>query len=580
MLLATILGGIVLLFLLFIVVVSIASMADTEMKIEANSILVLDLNNQIYERADDNPFAAFDPISGALEEPLGLNDILASIKKAKTDDNIQGIYIKGGVPLAGVATVMEIRDALLDFRTGGKFVYSFSEIMTQKGLVVASAADSVIMNPEGFVEWGGLSSAVMYYKDGLEKLGVEPVVLRADNNKYKSFVEPYLRNEMSPENREQITALLTSLWDDYLGAVGEGRGLSNEQLDHLADTLAFTNPVEAAKVGLISRTGYEDELLGLFMKRTDTERPKDLPFISLQRYSETANLGTKTTGDRIAVVIAQGDIVSGDAGEYSIGSDRMAKAIRKAREDKKIKAIVLRVNSPGGSALASEVIWREIQLAKMEKPVVVSMGDVAASGGYYIACLADTIVAQPTTVTGSIGVFGLFFTAEELLNEKLGINIETVKTNKYSDLGTIDRDLSKGERAMLIRMVNQTYDVFKQRVAEGRGLPREIVDSLAGGRVYSGREAMALGLVDVMGGLDDAIEIARNMAGIGDEYRIVELPRLEDPITRFLNQYKGEYEEEVLQRQLGEYARYFDLLQQIKNGQGIQARMGFDLEID
>ncbi len=483
--------------------------------------------------------------------------------------------------MTGHGTLTEIRNAILEFKESGKFVYSYSEIMTQKGYYLASAADSIMINPGGFFEWRGLSASVSYYKDAMDKLGLEPVVLRASGNKYKSAVEPFLGQEMSDENRNQLTALLNGIWGDYLKAVAEARGVEIAALNTIADSMAVSSPQEAVAAKLIDREAYEDEIFASFMNKSGADKVEDIPFIGISQYAQSAKLGEGGyTGDKIAVIIAQGDIVGGDAGEYSIGSDRIAKAIRKARENDKIKAIVLRVNSPGGSSLASEVIWREMALAREAKPVVVSMGDLAASGGYYISAFADTIVAQPTTITGSIGAFGLFFTGEELMHDKLGINIENVKTNTYADLGTFDRSISASEKRMLINQVDQIYGTFKKRVADGRGFELSYVDSIGGGHVYTGRDALKLGLVDVLGGLETAIDIAKNMAGIADEYRVVEYPELEDPVVRLMKQLSGDYEARTIKSHLGEYARYFDILTKAKTMQGYQTRMDYEIVID
>lgn len=581
MLLATILGGIILFFIGFIVLASFVSMAEKEMVVGNNSILRINLNNVIRERNNDNPFASFDPITGQSEMALGLNNILASLKSAADDDRILGVYINGGIPMTGHGTLTEIRNALKKFKESGKFVYSYSEVMTQKGYYMVSVADSIFMNPAGFFEWRGLNASVAYYKEGLNKLGIEPVVLRATGNKYKSAVEPFLGQEMSPENRSQLTALLGSVWGDYLKGIGEERNLTADQLNLLADSLVVGNPAMAEKNGLIDAQTYEDVLLDIFLEKTGKEDYKDIPFIDVRSYSDKANLGEGGyNNDKIALVIAQGDIVGGNAGEYSIGSERMAKAIRKARENEKVKAVVLRVNSPGGSALASEVIWREMMLTREVKPVVVSMGDLAASGGYYIACMADTIIAQPTTITGSIGAFGLFFTGEELMHDKLGINIENVNTNKHSDLGTFDRDITPAERRILVSQVDNIYEDFKKRVSEGRDMEPSFVDSIGGGHVYSGRDALNLGLVDMLGGLSDAIEVAKNMADIGEEYRVVEYPEMEDPLTRLIEQLTGDYKASIVKEELGEYARFFELLEKTKAMKGYQTRMEYELEID
>ncbi len=581
MLLASILGGIILFFIGFIVIASFISMVDKPPKMKSDSVLKLDINNVIYERAQDNPFEAINPLSGEPQSPQGLNKILASIKHAAGDDNIKGIYIKGGIPLTGNATLREIRNALEDFKESGKFVYAYSEIMTQNGYYLASVADSVLMMPEGYLEWRGLSASVAYLKEAVNKLGMKPVVLRATDNKYKSAVEPFLRTDMSEENRMQLTELLSSIWGNYTEVIGASRNLDAAHLNMLADSMALSSPKTAAENGLIDATLYQSDVLELLAKKSGKTEADDLELISVNKYAELNKLTQNKYGDnRIAVVIAQGDIVSGDAGEYQIGSDRIAKAIRAARNNDKVKAIVLRVNSPGGSAIASESIWREVKLAREVKPVIASMGDVAASGGYYISCFADTIVAHPNTVTGSIGAFGLFFTGQELMNDKLGINLESVKTNKYSDLGIFDRDISPSEKRILIHQVDEVYRTFVNRVAEGRGMTAELVNELGGGRVYTGEDALELGLVDVMGGLDVAIAIAAEKANLGDDYEIQETPRLEDPLKELIKQFGGDFEERILQKRLGEYSKYIKMLESAKEMQGFQTRMEFDLEIE
>lgn len=581
MLLATILGGIILFFIGFIVIASFISMVDQPPKMKANSVLTLDINSVINERVQDNPLEALSALSGQSETRIGLNKILASINYAATDDNVKGIYIKGGIPLTGNATLREIRDALVEFKESGKFVYAYSEIMTQNGYYLASVADSVMMLPEGYFEWRGLSATVAYLKEAAGKLGLEPVVLRATDNKFKSAVEPFLRNDMSPENRMQLTELLSSVWGDYTEVIGGSRNLSDERLNMLADSMALSSPKVAMENGFVDAVVYKSDVLELLASKTGTEDIDDLEMISINKYAELNSLIQNKFGeDRIALVIAQGDIVSGGGSEYQIGSDRIAKAIREARLNDKVKAIVLRVNSPGGSAIASEAIWREVMLARDVKPVVASMGDVAASGGYYISCFADTIVAHPNTVTGSIGAFGLFFTGEELMNDKLGINLETVKTNKYSDLGTFDRSISPSEKRILISQVDGVYRTFVERVAEGRGMTVDQVNELGGGRVYSGEDALELGLVDVLGGVDEAIAIAAEMAGMGDEYTVMETPQLEDPLKMLLTQMGGDFEERIIRNRLGEYAKYFELLENAREMQGFQTRMEFNLEIE
>lgn len=583
MLLATIVGGAILLFLIFILFASIISLSTPEFEIRENSVLKIDLNSTIVERAQNNPLAAIDPISGSPEPALGLNDLRAALAAAKTDDNVIGVYLSGGIPMGSAASVKEIRDALLNFKSSGKFVYGYTEIISQKGLYIATAADSFFVNPEGFLEWTGLSASVTYYKEALNKLGVEPVVLRASGNKFKSAVEPFLAQEMSEENELQLTEMLNSLWATYLDDISESTTLSAERLNQLANDFAVADAHMAAEVGLIDGVRYEDEVVDMLLKATGKDEIDDIDFLSVSEYAEGKDIrgNSSYSKEKIALVIAQGEIQSGEGDEYTIGSQRIAHAIRDARKDEAIKAIVLRVNSPGGSALASEVIWREVDLARKVKPVIASFGGVAASGGYYISCFADTIVAEANTITGSIGAFGLFFTAEELLNEKLGINIETVTTNKFADLGTIDRDLTDMERKILINQVDQVYNTFTKRVAEGRNLSQAYVDSVGGGRVYSGKRAMELKLVDVIGGLDVAINIAAQKAGLDTaEYRVVELPEPINPLEELIKELTGGYKTKVMDHELGQLKPFVEAFKRIEKMQGLQTRMEYDLIID
>jgi len=581
MLLASIIGGGLLLFLIFLLFASLASISSPKLEIKDKSIIRIDLNATFVDRAQNNPFAQFDPLSGTPERANGLTSIISALKAAKEDPKIIGIYLDGGIPLAGNATLKEFRNALLDFKSSGKFIYGYSEILTQKGLYISSVADSFYLNPEGILEFSGLSASVAYYRKALEKLGVKPVVLRATGNKFKSAVEPYLLNEMSSSNRMQLTELLNSFWGTYLSDLAESKGISITKLNQIADSL-LTDVELAAEIGLIDGLAYYDKVQDLLVDASSSEKFSSVNFISPAKYAKQLDLNGNSdySDQRVAVIIAQGEIRGGEGSEYIIGSERIAKAVRQARLNDKVKAIVLRVNSPGGSALASEVIWREVDLARAEKPVIASMGDVAASGGYYIACFADTILAQPNTVTGSIGAFGLFFTAQDLMNEKLGINIETVKTNKYSDIGTIDRDLSPAERRILIRQVDKIYGTFKERVATGRNLDLAFVDSIGQGRVYSGLKAKEIGLVDLIGGLSDAINIAAGKAGLEEGYSVVTYPELEDPLEVLIRDLTDQMGGASIKAELGAYAHYLELIEQAQSRKGMQMRMEYDLVID
>jgi len=579
MLLATLVGGLLLLFIVFVLVASLASLGEQKPEIAEHSILKIDLNTQFNDRAQDNPFEAFDPIGMQPQSAVGLNRFIATLHKAADDEKIDGIYLEGGIPQAGSATLREMRQALAQFADSGKFVYSYSEVFSQAGLYLCSAADTVWVHPEGAAEWRGLSASVSYYKDGLDKLGVKPVVLRATGNKFKSAVEPFLTNEMSVANHQQLSELLNSVWGTTLEEMGTARSLSNSGLNALADSLII-NAQEAIAAGLVDGGAYEDEFMQLLRSKVGLDSNERIPFTSFSEYSDGAtfagNGGYKDA--KIAVIYAQGEIGMGEGSINAIGSETTAKALRKARLDDDVKAIVLRINSPGGSALASDIIWREVNLAQQEKPVLASMGNVAASGGYYIACFADTIVAQPNTITGSIGAFGLFFTAQELMNDKLGINIETVKTNVYADLGTLDRDISVAEKKQLIHEIDQVYQTFTDRVAEGRHMSTALVDSLGQGRVYSGEDALELGLVDVLGGLQTTVDLAANKAGL-EKYRLVEYPKLQDPIEKFIEELGGSLSLKASHWLSLPGMQEYQSLQEVMAKQGIQTRLPYDLKI-
>jgi len=581
MLIASILGGGILIFLIFILFASIASMSSPELEIQENTVLRIDMNTRFVDRAQNNPFESYDPFSGQIESAVGLDDIISALNAAKEDPKIKGVYLDGGIPMAGNATLKDVREALIDFKSSGKFVYGYSEILTQKGLYLASVADTFMLNPEGIIEFSGLSASVTYYREALDNIGLKPVVLRATGNKFKSAVEPFLSDSMSAPNRMQLTELLSSIWGQYLNELSASTDISPVELNKIADDL-LTDPKLALEKGLIHGLAYQDQVHEMLTKGADVSSISSVNFISPAKYAKGLDLnGSKEYNEnRVAVIYAQGEIQGGEGSEYVIGSERIARAIREARKNDKVKAIVLRVNSPGGSALASEIIWREMDLARQEKPVIASMGDVAASGGYYISCFADTILAQENTVTGSIGAFGLFFTAEELMHDKLGINIETVKTNKHSDIGTIDRDLSPSERAILIRQVDNIYGTFKQRVAEGRNMDIARVDSLGQGRVYSGAKALELGLVDLMGGLDEAVLIAADKAGISDSYSVVSYPEMEDPLQALIKDFSESFGQTTIEKELGQYAYYLELIKNAESRQGFQTRLEFDLQID
>ncbi|MDF1572692.1 MAG: signal peptide peptidase SppA [Bacteroidales bacterium] len=577
--LATIAGILILNFLGFIILFAIigAMTKDTEPTVLENSVLVAKFNTPILDRANDYPFSQFDMGMLNMEAIMGLDQILEDIGKAAIDDDISGIFLRLSAIPASMATVEEIRDALVDFRESGKYVIAHADMYTQKSYYLATAADKIYLTPTGDLDFKGLQAKVLLFKRALDKAGVDMQVIR--HGAFKSAVEPFLTDEISDANREQLDAMISSVWNKMITEISLARGISEEDLNTYANQMTVTFDHQALEKKMIDGLKYYDEVLDEMRELTDTDEDDDIPTITLSKYKDvTVDKDKEATSNKVAVVYAMGNIVTGDAGEGTIGSDRIAKAIRKAREDDKVKAIVLRVNSGGGSALASEVIYREVKLAAEVKPVVASLGDVAASGGYYIVCPADTIVASETTITGSIGVFGLIPNFKELMNEKIGITTGVVKTNKYADIMSVSRPLTEDERAMIQDYVDDTYTTFVNHVAEGRAMTFEEVDDIGSGRVWSGVNAMEIGLIDVYGGLEKSIEIAAEMAGL-ENYRVTSLPYLEDPFTMLMKQFYGEAKTRIIRGELGNSYELYKKAEEISNMQGLQAIMPYSIDI-
>jgi protease-4 len=582
-LLATITGLVIMTILAFVILMGIvaASTSKAPVEVKENSVLLAKFNAQILDRTNEDPFAQLFSGNFMYDQSMGLNQILKDLKKAKTDDKIEGIFMNLGGVSAGIATLGEIREALLDFKESGKFIYAYSNAYTQKSYYLASVADSVFMAPEGMFLFNGMSAEVMFYKKALEKVGVEMQVIR--HGSYKGAVEPFLREDLSEENREQIEGYVGALWGKIVGDIAESRGLSPEKLNQIADELATLDSEKLKETGMIDGLIYYDEMLTLMKEKLNVEEKDDLEAVALKNYKDATvkKKEKEYSRDKIAVIYAMGAVVDGNMGEGYISSERISKAIRKARRDKSVKAIVFRINSGGGSGSASDIIHREVMLAAKEKPVVASMGDLAASGGYYIAAPADTILAGPGTITGSIGVFGLFPNVQKLVNEKIGISTDVVKTNKNSNLLTALDPLDPEERQIVQKMIDDFYINFVTLVAEGREKSYEEIDAIAGGRVWAGADALELGLIDMYGGLEKSIEVAAQMAGL-ESYRVQELPRLEDPMTAIMNQLTGgsmARTERILQRELGEEYKYYRKIQEIRNMHGIQAIMPFEIEL-
>ncbi|CAL2102196.1 Protease-4 [Tenacibaculum sp. 190130A14a] len=574
-LLASILGFFIALFLIFLLFIGIAAIAGSgdEVIVENNSILEIDLSTALkdYAPKEDNPIAEALELT---DEKLALNKVLNAIENAKTDSKIKGISIQSTIVSAGIAQTQAVRKKLAEFKESGKFVYAYNDFYTQKNYYLSSVADSVFLNPAGMVDFKGLSTEILYYKDFEDKYGVKMEVIR--HGKYKSAVEPFLSNKMSEANREQTTSFLKSIWSQITKDISETRNISTENLNAIADSLNARTPELAKENNLVDGVIYMDE----YLEKLDNAADAEANTISIEAYIKSGKGRISSTAkNKIAVIYAQGEIIYGEGDENRIGQGLINKAIRKARKDDNIKAIVLRVNSPGGSALTSELIWRELELTKKEKPIVVSMGNVAASGGYYIACNANKIIAEPTTITGSIGVFGAIPNVHELANN-MGINAEQVATNN-SPSYSIFEPMTQQFYDVTKEGVEDIYKTFVNRVSEGRNMTFEQVNEIAQGRVWSGTEAIANGLVDELGGLDTAVKAAAELAEV-ENYRVRNYPNYHKDIKDAfkLSPFGKVSRDEIIKEALGEENfRLYNNINQMRNLKGIQARLPFILEI-
>lgn len=574
-LVGVVLAGIIFTILGLVTMVGMVASSDTETTVKENSIFVLDLNGTLSERVQENPF---QQLMGEDFNAYGLDDILTSIEKAKEHENIKGIYLQAGMMEASCASLEEIRNALKSFKESGKFIVAYGDNYTQGMYYLASVADKVIVNPQGTIAWQGLMSQTIFFKDLLKKIGMEMEIFKVGT--YKSAVEPFIATEMSDANREQITAFLDSTWKRLLEDISASRGISEDDLNKCADDFMMLSPAETYITnGLADTLLYKDGVLDYLKMMSGRETDESLRTLSLEDMKNVKrNVPLDKSGNIIAVYYAYGEIDSNTSSEEGINSEKVIKDLRQLREDETIKAVVLRVNSPGGSAYGSEQIWREVVLLKEKKPVIVSMGDYAASGGYYISCAADYIVADPTTLTGSIGIFGMFPMAEDLLTDKLGLHFETVKTNRYADMGDMTRPFNDAERAALQKYINNGYKLFVQRCADGRGMSSEAIEKIAEGRVWTGSTAKELGLVDELGGLDKALEIAAQKAEV-DTYSIIRYPSQDGFFSSLLNKGKNDYINGKIKEVLGESYNYLQFIENLKAQDRIQARMPFDLRI-
>jgi protease-4 len=570
--LSTIIGmisSVIILVLLFIGIITLISSEKEELA-KKNSILKIDLaNTSVVEQTSENPFHKFN-LSADVGEAIELKQVLDNIEKAKKDENIKAIYISTSFINAGISQIEEIRNKLLEFKKTEKPIIAYSEVYSQSAYYLASVADKIYLNPEGIIELKGLSISQLFFKGLLEKLDIDMQIIR--HGKFKSAVEPYTLDKMSTANREQMLIFLNSIADNIMDSIASQRGLSLSKIQEHANNLSLESTKICLNLNYVDALLYQDQIEDSLLKISEGEK---LNFISLGKYTDIKLNKNEISRNKIAIIYATGTISSGKGDEKSIGSETTANAIKKAREDKNVKAIVFRINSGGGSALASDVIWRETILTKKaKKPIVVSMGDYAASGGYYIACAADSIVANPTTLTGSIGVFGMIPNFQKLYKNKLGITIDTVNTNKSADMG-INRPLTNFERNKIQKSVSDMYTGFISKVGEGRGLSKNTVDEIGQGRVWTGYDAKKIGLIDTYGGLEKAIEIAVLLAEI-DDYRIISLPKKKDPFTEFaLKLGKKTSISDIVMQKIGLRTQLIDPIEDLLKVDRIQARMPF-----
>jgi len=574
-LLGVLLAGIVFAILGIVSMVGMMATSDTETVVKENSIFTLKLNGTLSERASANPFQSF---LGEENTNYGLDEILSSIQKAKDNENIKGIYLHAEALETSFASLEEIRSALMDFKESGKWIVAYGDQYDQGTYYLASTADKIIVNPQGSIAWHGLASQVVFFKDLLGKLGVDMQIFKVGT--YKSAVEPFIATEMSPANREQTTAYITSIWNKLLEDISASRNLSVDSLNYYADQMMDLRPAQDyITYGMADTLMYKDEVLSYLKNMSNREADESLRTLSLEDMKNVKrNVPKDKSGNIIAVYYAYGEIDNSTSTDEGIDSKKVCRDLRKLREDETVKAVVLRVNSPGGSAYGSEQIWNEVVKMTAEKPVVVSMGDYAASGGYYISCAADCIVANPTTLTGSIGIFGMFPNMEKLFSDKLGLNFDMVKTNKLADMGDLTRPFNAAESEIMQNYINNGYKLFVKRCADGREMTTEAIEKIAEGRVWTGATAKELGLVDELGGLDKALEIAAEKAGV-EAYSTITYPAKEGMFSSLLNQSKNDYIEGKLEESIGEYYHQFKFIKNLKEADPVQARLPFEMII-
>lgn len=576
-LLASIVGcSIVIGIFIFIFILIIAAMSfgsSDKYNLKDNTVLTLKLEGTLSERVEPNSF--LDLIGQNTDLEIGLDDILSSIKKAKENDNIKGIYINAGAFAASNASLKEIRDQLADFKESGKFIIAYADVYSQGCYYLSSVADKVIMNPQGNLDLHGLSSSPTFYKGLLDKIGIEMQIFKVGT--FKSAVEPFMLDKMSDANREQVTAYINDIWSTITSEISDSRKISVDKINQLTDSLQTFKLANASVTdGLVDTLMYETEVKEYLKDLLKVEKAKDVRMASIKDMTSVSFVKESNSKDVIAILYAEGSINNG-SGKDGITDKRYVKEIEKLKDNDKVKAVVFRVNSPGGSAYASEQIWKAITDLKAKKPVVVSMGDYAASGGYYIACNASKIIAQPNTLTGSIGIFGMFPNFEGL-TKKVGLSFDNVKTNKFADFGDATRPMRPEEKVILQQYIEHGYDLFLTRCSEGRNIPKDSLDHIAQGRVWTGNQALKIGLVDALGNIDTAIEEAAKLAKL-DDYSLQDYPKKVDFLESLLSNQKEEFATKAMKEYLGKDYELFKTIKEIKEQDFVQARMPYDISI-
>lgn len=569
-LLAFIVANFVWFFLFIIIIAGVAAIGSSTTIVEPKSVLKIDLAESIVDQPVNDPLAGFDPMSMNVQKSVSNMQVMRAIEAASIDDNIEGIYINlTGAGTASAALLEEMRGYIETFKGEGKFVIAYGETYSQGGYYLASMADSIYLNPVGEMDWRGMAMPVVFYKGALDKLGIEPQVFR--HGTFKSAVEPYILNRMSPENRTQMETIANSIWGTMVEDIAEERNLSIDSLNMFATDLTAMMAEDALANRMVDGLKYEDEVEDILREMLELDADEDIPMVTLGEYI-AANPYTPTYSDnKIEVIYAEGQIVQGTSEQGTLGSTTLADQLAEARMDEEVKAVVLRVNSPGGSALASEVIWREMELLRQQKPVIVSMGDYAASGGYYISAPADAIVADATTLTGSIGVFGLMFNAEKALNNKLGVTIDVAKTNPSADMGMPFRAVSSTERTKIMRSIEQVYSTFVNHVADGRNMTFDSVDAIGQGRVWTGNDGNRIGLVDEIGGLQYAIAVAADKAECLDDYMVRESMGEQTGLAALLSSLEAHISNRAMRKEMGAMYDEYRSLRALMENEGVQA---------